>query len=107
MADPDKLLADVREALRRFKQAAGGPSGDGEHAAGADLAGSVEAIDEHMKAAGLPPADWLYRAEVEAATQRVLDNWESGDLASAVNELETVVFAGGQPRPGGSARSPA
>jgi hypothetical protein len=44
-------------------------------------------------------ADWSCLADIEAATQNVLDSWESGDPAGTGNDLGREVFGDDRPGP--------
>ena len=58
MAAGDELLAEIRNLVPAYREAADGSSYDDEHTAARELADSIEALDEYMKAGGPPPAEW-------------------------------------------------
>lgn len=58
-ADADALLAEIRNLVPAYRDAAECSSYDEEHAAATELADSVEALDEHLTAGNLFPAAWL------------------------------------------------
>jgi hypothetical protein len=57
--DPDKALADLRDALQRYRAAESANNLTAATAAAHDLAGSVEALDAWLSAGGFLPRDWM------------------------------------------------
>jgi hypothetical protein len=57
---PDQALADLRNALTDYREAAEGDSSDDEHDAASRLADAAEGLDGWLSQGGLVPVDWRH-----------------------------------------------